>query len=32
MDTHIVRLRKKLGAIWDQIVTVWGVGYRFVEQ
>ncbi len=32
VDTHIVRLRKKLGAIGDQIVTVWGVGYRFVEQ
>jgi DNA-binding response OmpR family regulator len=31
VDTHIVRLRKKLGAIGDQIVTVWGVGYRFVE-
>jgi DNA-binding response OmpR family regulator len=32
VDTHVVRLRKKLGAIGDQIVTVWGVGYRFVEQ
>jgi DNA-binding response OmpR family regulator len=31
VDTHIVRLRKKLGAIGDQIVTVWGVGYRFTE-
>jgi DNA-binding response OmpR family regulator len=31
VDTHIVRLRKKLGAVGEQIVTVWGVGYRFVE-
>ena len=31
VDTHIVRLRKKLGAVGDQIVTVWGVGYRFTE-
>jgi DNA-binding response OmpR family regulator len=31
VDTHIVRLRKKLGTLGDQIVTVWGVGYRFVE-
>jgi DNA-binding response OmpR family regulator len=30
VDTHIVRLRKKLAAVGDQIVTVWGVGYRFV--
>lgn len=29
VDTHIVRLRKKLGATGDHIVTVWGVGYRF---
>jgi DNA-binding response OmpR family regulator len=31
VDTHIVRLRKKLGPLGEQIVTVWGVGYRFVE-
>jgi DNA-binding response OmpR family regulator len=31
VDTHIVRLRKKLGVVGDQIVTVWGVGYRFTE-
>ncbi len=30
VDTHIVRLRKKLGPMGEQIVTVWGVGYRFV--
>ncbi len=29
VDTHITRLRKKLGALGDNIVTVWGVGYRF---
>jgi len=30
VDTHIVRLRKKLGPVGEQIATVWGVGYRFV--
>ena len=30
VDTHIVRLRKKLGLLGEKIVTVWGVGYRFV--
>ena len=30
VDTHIVRLRKKLGPLGERIVTVWGVGYRFV--
>lgn len=29
VDTHIVRLRRKLGSVGDKIVTVWGVGYRF---
>jgi DNA-binding response OmpR family regulator len=29
VDTHIVRLRKKLGPLGDKIATVWGVGYRF---
>ncbi len=28
VDTHIVRLRKKLGALGDHIATVWGVGYK----
>jgi DNA-binding response OmpR family regulator len=31
VDTHIMRLRKKLGPIGEKIATVWGVGYRFVE-
>lgn len=30
VDSHVVRLRKKLGALGEKIVTVWGVGYRFV--
>jgi DNA-binding response OmpR family regulator len=30
VDSHITRLRKKLGPLGEQIVTVWGVGYRFV--
>ena len=28
VDTHVVRLRRKLGAFGDRIATVWGVGYR----
>jgi hypothetical protein len=31
VDTHITRLRKKLGAPGEKMVTVWGVGYRFVS-
>ena len=31
VDTHMTRLRKKLGALGEKIVTVWGVGYRFVS-
>jgi DNA-binding response OmpR family regulator len=30
VDTHITRLRKKLGTLGEKVVTVWGVGYRFV--
>lgn len=29
VDTHIVRLRKKLDSEGERIATVWGVGYRF---
>jgi DNA-binding response OmpR family regulator len=29
VDTHIVRLRRKLGGLGERIATVWGVGYRF---
>ena len=28
VDSHVVRLRKKLGPFGDRIVTVWGVGYK----
>jgi DNA-binding response OmpR family regulator len=31
VDTHVTRLRRKLGPLGDRIVTVWGVGYRFNE-
>ena len=31
VDTHILRLRKKLGPVGDHISTVWGVGYRFAR-
>jgi DNA-binding response OmpR family regulator len=31
VDTHIVRLRRKLGEVGDKITTVWGVGYRFEQ-
>jgi DNA-binding response OmpR family regulator len=30
VDAHMTRLRKKLGTVGEKIVTVWGVGYRFV--
>ena len=30
VDTHMTALRKKLGTVGEKIVTVWGVGYRFV--
>ena len=29
VDTHVLRLRKKLASTGDRIETVWGVGYRF---
>jgi len=29
VDTHVARLRRKLGKAGAAIVTVWGVGYRF---
>jgi len=31
VDTHVLRLRKKLGAAGDLIETVWGVGYRLAR-
>jgi DNA-binding response OmpR family regulator len=32
VDSHVGRLRRKLGALGDRIRTVWGVGYRFVDR
>jgi DNA-binding response OmpR family regulator len=29
VDTHVLRLRRKLGQMGERIETVWGVGYRF---
>jgi len=29
VDTHVTRLRRKLGGLGERILTVWGVGYRF---
>jgi DNA-binding response OmpR family regulator len=31
VDSHVARLRRKLGPLGERIVTVWGVGYRFVR-
>src|SRR5437016_679707 len=31
VDTHVLRLRKKLGPVGDRIETVWGIGYRFAK-
>ena len=30
VDTHIVRLRRKLGSFGERVVTVWGVGYKLL--
>jgi two-component system phosphate regulon response regulator PhoB len=32
VDSHIKTLRKKLGSLADQIETVTGVGYKWVER
>jgi len=32
VDTHVLRLRKKLGAVGERIETVWGLGYRFARE
>jgi DNA-binding response OmpR family regulator len=29
VDTHVARVRKKLGDAGASVVTVWGIGYRF---
>ena len=32
VDTHILRLRKKLGPVGERIATLWGVGYKFERE
>lgn len=32
VDTHIQRLRRKLGPADERIVTLWGVGYKYEKQ
>ena len=32
IDTHVKKLRSKMGAKGDYIKTVWGVGYKFEIQ
>jgi DNA-binding response OmpR family regulator len=29
VDSHVVRLRKKLGSLGDRVTTVWGIGYKW---
>ena len=29
IDTHVKKLRAKLGPAGDQIKTIWGMGYKF---
>jgi len=31
IDTHVKKLRAKLGSCGDQIKTIWGMGYKFEE-
>ncbi|MDO4265930.1 MAG: response regulator transcription factor [Eubacteriales bacterium] len=32
IDTHVKKLRAKLGSAGEQIKTIWGMGYKFEEQ
>ena len=32
IDTHVKKLRNKLGAKGDLIQTVWGIGYKMCEE
>ena len=32
VDTHVLRLRKKLGGPGENIETVWGIGYKFAPE
>ena len=31
IDTHVKKLRGKLGSKGDMIKTIWGMGYKFEE-
>ena len=31
VETHVTRLRRKLGRLGEHVQTVWGVGYRFTR-
>jgi DNA-binding response OmpR family regulator len=30
IDTHVKKLRKKMGEKGDYIKTIWGMGYKFI--
>jgi DNA-binding response OmpR family regulator len=32
IDTHVKKLRSKLGSAGDMIKTIWGMGYKLDEQ
>ncbi len=32
IDTHVKKLRAKLGDCGEQIKTIWGMGYKFSEE
>ena len=32
IDTHVKKLRAKLGEAGNQIKTIWGMGYKFTEE
>jgi DNA-binding response OmpR family regulator len=32
VDSHVVRLRKKLGPHGDRVATVWGIGYKWTVE
>lgn len=32
IDTHVKKLRAKLGDCGEQIKTIWGMGYKFTDE
>ena len=32
IDTHVKKLRSKMGGKGDMIKTIWGMGYKFEEK